>query len=394
MIPPSAYPPYARPIKAGAANPLTEKLVMVEDEVIAFKRRWWLAERRRTAARLAALRHGRRSDVCVIAGNGPGLLDTDWDALAHADVFGSNYAASLPELRGRLKYLSVVNAWVIAQSPESFVGSHCTVFAPFWLSCWLPEAADPILLNGVGSAGFETRVERAISCRSTVSYFNLQLAYALGYRKALLIGFDHRYLQPALPEGALIRQEQADPNHFSPDYFKGKLWQAADPERMEFVYALAKLAYERDGREIVNCSSSSALYVFRRGELRTEVDAKPNGPGLRPDITPGTGWHLRLEAAMALLSRRDAAVVTLLGLAIVATRTSYLSTLLYGWLGSFWGELVAFAGSAASVVLLVAFVLLRREHAANAQMELTAELLAAQARKLAAAARDPSDEPS
>jgi len=111
----------------------------------------------------------------------------------------------------------------------------------------------------------------------------LQLAFSLGYKKALMVGFDHSYKQPKKAlEGDVIDQREDDENHFDPRYFRGKKWQAADTANMEHTYELSKAAFEKDGREVVNCTVGGKLEVFRRGDLATEL----NIVGKRPKKPP------------------------------------------------------------------------------------------------------------
>ena len=62
-----------------------------------------------------------------------------------------------------------------------------------------------------------------MSWRHTVTFFNLHLAYGLGYRKVVMIGFDHNYKQSkGIVEQEIIQNYEEDENHFHPGYFQGK----------------------------------------------------------------------------------------------------------------------------------------------------------------------------
>ena len=100
----------------------------------------------------------------------------------------------------------------------------------------------------------------------------MQMAYALGFKKVLLIGVDNSYVQPdSVKEGDVIDQTEDDLNHFDPSYFRGKKWQAADTGNMSDMYVLSKEAFEADGREIVNCTVGGKLELFRRSSLKKEL---------------------------------------------------------------------------------------------------------------------------
>ncbi len=245
----------------------------------AFEKNWKEGAVARSAEEFRRIRKDRSSDTCVVVGNGPSLNLCDLSLLEGADVFISNYAFLKPELAARATYFSVVNHLVAEQGADHislFRGAR--KFFPYWLRYCIADDPDAFFVNSVGYAEFSTDIFENISWRSTVTFFNLQLAYGLGYRKVLMIGFDHHYKQdPGVKEGDELFCREDDANHFDPGYFKNKLWQAADVGNMERMYLLAKTAFEADGREIVNCTVGGHLEVFRRGDLAAELAAAPTG---------------------------------------------------------------------------------------------------------------------
>lgn len=241
---------------------------------ILFRDKWLSAALQTGAARLRRRKIERQFDTCVIAGNGPSLNKTKIDDIYGCDLIISNFAYYSADLLRKATYLTIVNELVAKQASSDLnllQTSACKVF-PFWLSHYFPNDEQTIWLNTLLSDKFSTRADQTINWRSTVSMFNMQLAHYLGYKKVLLIGFDNTYKQAAgLREGDVIKQEQDDENHFLKTYFKGKEWQAADTDKMAAVYALAKTAFEADGREVVNCTVGGQLEVFRRGKLADEI---------------------------------------------------------------------------------------------------------------------------
>lgn len=237
-----------------------------------FLRDWHERQLRRSADALARFRRERRGDVCVIVGNGPSLRRSDLSLLASVDTIISNFAVLSPDLRRSATILTVVNDLVARQGAIDFNALATNKVVPFWLGNHFNESDATFFVNATVKPEFGLDFVENASWRSTVSFFNLQLAHAIGYRKVVLIGFDHSYVQPkGVGEGTLISQTEDDENHFDPRYFKGKDWQAADTANMEKMYVVAKAAYERDGREIVNCTVGGCLEVFRRADLGTEL---------------------------------------------------------------------------------------------------------------------------
>ncbi|HED54495.1 MAG TPA: glycosyltransferase [Phycisphaerales bacterium] len=241
----------------------------VADQRWAFRSSWVQAQMLRTEEALERIRSARRSETCVIVGNGPSLNETDLSLLDGTDVFCSNYAPLNGELFERATYLAVVNNLVAEQGASDFNRLRgVTKLFPYWLGYCIAPDEDTYFFKSVGKPEFSTDLLKNVSWRHTVSFFHLQLAYGFGYRRVALIGFDHSYRQQSgIKEGAVIEQDSEDQNHFDPRYFKGKKWHAADVDNMEAMYRLAKSAYEADGREIVNATVGGHLELFDRADL-------------------------------------------------------------------------------------------------------------------------------
>ena len=215
----------------------------------------------------------RSSDVCVIVGNGPSLNKVDFSLLNECDVIISNNAFLDPRLLSCAKYLTVVNYLVAEQNSHIFNQLEgVSKVVPYWLSYCLNASDDTFFVDAVGYPEFSSNIFKNMSWRHTVTFFNMHLAYGLGYKKVILIGFDHSYIQPkvAQEQDVLIDFED-DVNHFHPDYFRGKNWQAADVGMMEEMYSLAKEAFEEDNREIVNATEGGHLELFRRESLENAL---------------------------------------------------------------------------------------------------------------------------
>lgn len=228
--------------------------------------------------RLSAFIAGRRHDTAVLVGNGPSLRHIDLDLLRGRDVYISNYAIRHPVLRRIARGVAVSNPLVAEQEPYRFQLNNLWKFQPLWLGHCLRDTPESVYLNALGGPlFFSTDIARAIAWHSTVSFFWLQILYAAGYRRIILIGVDNQYQQkPGTREGERIVQSADDPNHFDSGYFKGKVWQAADTGRMAETYVLARQHFEADGREIVNCTAGGALEVFRRAPLAEELARRPS----------------------------------------------------------------------------------------------------------------------
>lgn len=209
--------------------------------------------------------------ICVIAGNGPSLNLINWEQLdwSQSDIIASNNAFLKPELTSRARYFTIVNRHVAEQSDfEVAQLEGPTKIFPWWLSHALPPNGRNYYCEAVGKAEFSLDIVKNISWRHTVSFFNMQLAAGLGFKRIVLIGMDHHYVQShTAREGDMTHQQSADLNHFSTRYFQNKSWQAASTEKMEEMYVLARSAFETLDIECVNSTEGGRLEVFPRVPL-------------------------------------------------------------------------------------------------------------------------------
>ena len=235
----------------------------------AYEKNWVSQQTSKGADVLKKLNQKRESDLCVIVGNGSSLKKADTSLLNGHDVIMSNNTFQSEELFQYATYYTVVN-YLVAEQGSHWINNinHAHKVFPVWLSyCLLPDAKTSYV-NSSAQAKFCMEAKDIISCRHTVSFFNLQLAYILGYTTVILIGFDHSYKQPKnTREGDVIVTQDKDENHFIDSYFQGKKWQGADVHKMEEMYRLAKNAYLQDKRTIINATDGGELELFPRMPL-------------------------------------------------------------------------------------------------------------------------------
>ncbi len=211
----------------------------------------------------------RKSDTCIIVGNGPSLNKTNLALLKGQDVIVSNNIFLSNEVLEHATYYTVVNYLVAEQSAQHINRLQgVEKILPYWTAYCLNESENTHFVDAVGYAEFSTDMFKNMSWRHTVTFFNMHLAYGLGYRKVIMIGFDHSYRQKeGIEEGKVVNSNDADDNHFNADYFRGKDWQAADVDMMEAMYKLADKAFKDDGRQIINATVGGALELFPRQTL-------------------------------------------------------------------------------------------------------------------------------
>ena len=111
---------------------------------------------------------------------------------------------------------------------------------------------------------FSTDVSNRVWEGATVTNVCLQLAYHMGFKEAILIGVDHSFATKGKPN-TTVQSEGDDPNHFSAAYFgKGFRWQLPDLETSEMGYRMARQAYEKAGRRVLDATIGGKLDIFEK----------------------------------------------------------------------------------------------------------------------------------
>ena len=127
----------------------------------------------------------------------------------------------------------------------------------------ITPAADIVFLHTTYTgAKFAADVSGRVWEGATVTYVAMQLAFFMGFKQVILIGVDHSFQSKGSPNTTVVSQGD-DRDHFDPAYFgKGFRWQLPDLETSEQAYRLARKAYEKAGREILDATIGGQLTVF------------------------------------------------------------------------------------------------------------------------------------
>jgi hypothetical protein len=254
-----ALPP---PVLAAARNSLDSlrRLKQVPD---AYFHPW----RQQTRRDLLAYHNKHRGERCFILGNGPSLKNTDLSLLKNEVTFGMNriYLA-FEDMGFPTTYFVSVNDLVIEQCAEDI--QHLPV--PRFISWrggkqWLQPDKDLFFLYSTYSGPkFATDIRNRLWESATVTYVSLQLAYYMGFEEVILIGVDHSFATKGKPNTTIV-SEGDDPNHFDPKYFgKGFRWQLPDLDTSEIGYAMARQAFEADGRKVIDATIGGKLTIFEK----------------------------------------------------------------------------------------------------------------------------------
>ena len=226
----------------------------------AFSPRRW-----KSVQELRNYRDRYRRHRCFILGNGPSLRRTNLKLLEREFTFGLNriYLA-FPELGFTTTYLVSVNTLVIEQCADELKALPIPKFITWRGRRWMADDPRVIFLDTdyTQPENFAEDVSGRVYEGYTVTYVALQLAFYMGFEQAILVGVDHNFTTTG-PANAVVVSGGEDVDHFHPGYFgKGFRWQLPDLEGSERSYTLAKQAYERDGRQVLDATIDGKLSVF------------------------------------------------------------------------------------------------------------------------------------
>lgn len=222
----------------------------------------WRRESRRRMAEYYNLHRGKR---CFIIGNGPSLKDTDLARLRGEHTFGLNRIYLLfPELGFTTTYFVSINDLVIQQCAEEIAALPIPKFIAWRSNPYFQRLPEDLVFLYTTYTGprFAYDLTRRVWEGATVTNVALQLAFYMGFRQVILIGVDHNFASKGEANKTVVSTGE-DPNHFSPAYFgKGFRWQLPDLDTSEVGYTLAREAYRKAGREVIDATVGGKLTVF------------------------------------------------------------------------------------------------------------------------------------
>jgi hypothetical protein len=232
--------------------------------------------RRKSIAQLARFKNIHRGKRCFIIGNGPSLKNTDLTLLKNEYTFGVNRIYLMfPELGFTTSYYVCINSLVIEQCAEDIRNLLIPKFLS-WRSHPLIQPTDDTIFLHTTYTGvrFARDARGRLWEGATVTNVSLQLAFHMGFKKAILIGVDHNYTTQGKPNTTVV-SEGEDPNHFNAQYFgKGFRWQLPDLDTSERGYRLARRAFEQAGRQVVDATVGGKLTIFPKEDYHALFEAK------------------------------------------------------------------------------------------------------------------------
>jgi len=208
---------------------------------------------------------------CFIVANGPSLRKTNLELLSNEFTFGLNRIyLHFENSSFRPTYYVTMNELIL----EQFANEIAQLNMPKFLN-WNRRSyydisdANTVFLKSkmVVNDSFQPDLTRPIVVGATVTFAAIQIAYYMGFQKVILIGLDHNYVEKGMPTKTEMRTADRDESHFHPQYFpKGIKWQLPDLLRSELDFKLAREAFERDGREIVDATVEGKCQIFNKAK--------------------------------------------------------------------------------------------------------------------------------
>lgn len=222
------------------------------------------------------LHFGQRA---VIVCNGPSLNAMDLRPLRHEIVFGLNKIhLGLDRFGFQPRYLVAVNPRVVAQAAAEMAALGAVKFIGARAAGHLPEDGQTHHIDILNPPVLFSRdLRQGLREGGTVTFAALQIAYYMGFAEVVIIGMDHRFTFQGAPHEAHV-MAGPDPNHFSPDYFAGQVWDNPDLPRSEASYAEARRIYEAEGRRILDATVDGACTVFEKADYRRLFAPLPRVP--------------------------------------------------------------------------------------------------------------------
>ena len=220
--------------------------------------------------RLARFRDIHRGERAVLVCNGPSLNRMDLSRLQGQTVIGLNKIfLGLDRFGFYPRYLVVVNPRVAEQSHAELGAMSAIRFVGTRAAEHLAEDAFTYHVRSLPAPlVFSDDLTQGFREGGTVTHAALQVAYYMGFSEVVIVGMDHRFTYEGKPHEAR-KMEGEDPNHFSPDYFQGQVWDNPDLKRSEESYAEARRRYEADGRRILDATVDGACQVFEKARYDT-----------------------------------------------------------------------------------------------------------------------------
>lgn len=217
------------------------------------------------------LHKGKR---CFIVANGPSLKETDLSLLENEITIGMNRIYLLEKINGfKPTYLASIDIPVqLSQFTKEYNDLNMVRFYNWNYRSHFKSSESLLFLRGQFNSAFNTNIlDKGVGNSKSVTYACMHLAYFMGCSEVILIGKDHSYNTGNATQGTrLINSTGNESNHFIEGYYKkGMKWGMPDYKMEEYTYKLAKEAFEKEGKKIIDATIGGKLEVFEKVDYYT-----------------------------------------------------------------------------------------------------------------------------
>lgn len=229
-----------------------------------------------------SLRNRHEGETGIVIANGPSLLDVPTGFLDQYPTIGCNHMGCAcedsyysPTYWDQLGLNQVKTEEqrehyypAIEQAEAAFVNRFVEHKFPF-------DNVYGIISRGAlgrelpqphGNRTFSTDALDAVGIGFTQTYISFQIAYMLGFDTVLVVGLDNDY-GDGPNRDHYYDVEDDGVIHLGSPYSNEEFQEGSD-----FMFFLARKAYEADGRRIINLTPESKAYSLERGDLEDWYD--------------------------------------------------------------------------------------------------------------------------
>ena len=210
--------------------------------------------------------------TCFLVANGPSLKKMDLSFLGNKISFGLNRIYLAYEDMGFTNdFLVSINKLVLEQFSSEISELDIPKFINWESRNYYNNDKNAMFIyKSIFGKQFGKEMHQSINPAATVTYAALQIIYYMGFQQVIIIGMDHNFVtnNKNRPNKTEVVNEEVDVNHFHPNYFpKGSKWETPDLVSSEYFYNLAKVVFEQDGRQIIDCTIEGKCEVFEKGNF-------------------------------------------------------------------------------------------------------------------------------
>jgi hypothetical protein len=237
--------------------------------------KYLLIEHKRLQQKFMRLNEYNKSTCCFVIGNGPSLSISDLEVLNKNCIptFASNKIYLLYDKTNWRPFFYTITDDGLVRNNEviSNLNKHCAK-ALFFRSqhycylkkyllenmCFFHSKYSRRLLNKQRFSDCATKVIYSIA---TVTYFNLQIAVALGYKYIFLLGCDNKYRNEVTRKGKKIYNNV---NSYMEARYDSNNSVYGNTMEMDIAYKAAKSYSDNSDVHIYNATRGGFLEIFER----------------------------------------------------------------------------------------------------------------------------------